>query len=68
VLDFVGIEFDINGMSESKQQREKRLALALRENLKRRKVQMRQPQTPDEGGESGRKFREKPITSPKPEK
>ena len=52
-------------MSETKQEREKRLAAALRENLKRRKVQTRG--TPEDGGDvaDARKFREKPIQPPK---
>ena len=55
-------------MTETKQEREKRLAAALRENLKRRKVQARG--AGESGGDTAdaRKFREKPIHPPKQDK
>ena len=52
-------------MAETKQEREKRLAAALRENLKRRKVQMRGAGESDGDTADARKFREKPIQPPK---
>ena len=53
-------------MAETKQEREKRLAAALRENLKRRKVQARDAGEGDTA--DARKFREKPIQPPKHDK
>ena len=52
-------------MAETKQEREKRLAAALRENLKRRKVQARGAPDSDGVAADARKFREKPIQPPK---
>ena len=52
-------------MTETKQEREKRLAAALRENLKRRKVQTRGTPEGDGDKTDARKFREKPIQPPK---
>ena len=52
-------------MTETKQEREKRLAVALRENLKRRKVQTRGTSDSDGDTADARKFREKPIQPPK---
>ena len=52
-------------MAETKQEREKRLAAALRENLKRRKVQTRGAPDGDGATADARKFREKPIQPPK---
>ncbi|MBA4783751.1 MAG: hypothetical protein H2045_11100 [Rhizobiales bacterium] len=53
-------------MAETKQERAKRLAAALRENLKRRKSQMRGLSVagnlaPEPPVESKRRFREKPL-------
>jgi len=75
MLDFIAVGFDTNLtvnsikiMTETKQEREKRLAVALRENLKRRKVQTRG--AGESGGDTAdvRKFREKPIQPPKQDK
>ncbi|MEP3232297.1 MAG: hypothetical protein ABJO30_05675 [Hyphomicrobiales bacterium] len=55
-------------MAETKQEREKRLAAALRENLKRRKVQTREASHSDGDTAEARKFREKPIQPPKKNK
>lgn len=52
-------------MTETKQEREKRLAAALRENLKRRKDQARGTLDGDGEAADARKFREKPIQPPK---
>ena len=72
MLDFIAAGFDtkltvnsIKIMAETKQEREKRLAAALRENLKRRKVQMRGAGESDGDTADARKFREKPIQPPK---
>ena len=72
MLDFIAAGFDtkltvnsIKIMAETKQEREKRLAAALRENLKRRKVQTRAVPDSDRATADARKFREKPIQSPK---
>lgn len=75
MLDFIAAGFDtkltINSimiMAETKQEREKRLAAALRENLKRRKVQTRGASHSDGDTVDARKFREKPIQPPKQNK
>lgn len=62
-------------MAETREQRAKRLAEALRENLKRRKQQQRGlgvagagpvEETGDRVGEGARRFRQKPLTPDAP--